>query len=241
MVEAYLCRPPYPDEAFNILEELLGDEPRVVLDAGCGTGSVARWLAGRVERIDAIDFSEHMVETGRGLPGGDRPNIRWTVAAMEDAVLDPPYGMITAGQSLHWMAWDVVIPRFCEALTDSGLLVLIYPDFAASPWGEDLQRIIARYSTNQDYAPYDPVEELEERGLFEKQGERRTGFVPLVQSLDRYIESFHSSNGFSRERMGSDAAAAFDQEVRDLILARLPGGQLETAYAATLVWGRPIA
>ena len=241
VVEAYAARPPYPEETFDILDELLAGQPRIVLDAGCGTGSVARPLASRVERVDAIDFSEPMVETGRALEGGDAPNLHWTVADMETAPLDPPYGMITAGQSLHWMAWDVVIPRFVEALTDTGQLVLIYHDFVPSPWDVELRALIARYSTNRDYEAYDPVAELEERGLFQKVGERKTGFVPLVSSLDRYVESFHSANGFSRDRMEPEAAEAFDREVRELVLARLPGGHLETAYAASLVWGRPIA
>ena len=240
VVEAYRFRPPYPDETFDVLEELLADEPRVVLDAGCGTGSIARWLAGRVDRVDAIDFSRHMVETGRRLPGGDRPNLRWTVAAMEDAPLAGPYGLVTAGQSLHWMQWDVVIPRFREALTPSGKLVLIGHDFVPAPWDAPLKQILARYSTNRDYAPYDPVQELVDRGLFERQGVRRTGFVPLVSTVDDYVESFHSANGFSRERMDPAAAAAFDAEVRALVLDRLPGGHLETPYAATLVWGRPL-
>lgn len=241
VVEAYAARPPYPDETFDVLDVLLEGQPRIVLDAGCGTGSVARPLAERVDRVDAVDFSEGMIAAGRTLPGGDRPNLRWTVADVETAPLEPPYGMITAGQSLHWMDWDVVMPRFVDALTETGSLVLIYHEFVQAPWDADLRALTARYSTNRDYAPYDPVEELETRGVFEKHGERRTGFVPLVSSLDRYVESFHSANGFSRDRMTPEAAAEFDEAVRELVLARLPGGHLETAYAASIVWGRPLA
>ena len=240
VVEAYGFRPPYPDETFDVLEELLADEPRAVLDAGCGTGSVARWLAGRVDRIDAVDFSQHMVDTARRLPGGDQQNIHWRVAAMEDAPLSPPYGLVTAGQSLHWMAWDVVIPRFREALSPGGLLVVIGHEFVPAPWEDELQQLIPRYSTNRDYQPYDLVPELEERGLFEQQGERRTGFVPLISSVDDYIESFHSANGFSRDRMDPGAASAFDLALREMVLDRLPGGRVESAYAASLVWGRPL-
>lgn len=38
VVEAYRHRPPYPDEVVAILAELVVDEPRAVLDGGCGTG-----------------------------------------------------------------------------------------------------------------------------------------------------------------------------------------------------------
>ena len=46
VAERYDFRPPYPAEVFEILTSLLGDGPRTVLDAGCGTGDLARRLAG---------------------------------------------------------------------------------------------------------------------------------------------------------------------------------------------------
>src|SRR5439155_17899141 len=104
--EAYRSRPPYPDELFEILAGLISDEPRVVLDAGCGTGEIARPLLGRVDRVDAVDFSPAMIERGRRSPGGDHPNLRWIVGRAEDVPLAPPYALITAGASLHWMDWE---------------------------------------------------------------------------------------------------------------------------------------
>ena len=43
---------------------------------------------------------------------------------METAPLDPPYALVTAGESLHWMAWEVVLPRFAAALVPGGLLAI---------------------------------------------------------------------------------------------------------------------
>ena len=64
VVGAYRHRPPYPAEVFDILAGLVRGEPRFVLDAGCGTGNIARHLVGRVERLDAVDFSRRMIEEG---------------------------------------------------------------------------------------------------------------------------------------------------------------------------------
>lgn len=61
----YHTRPPYPDEVFDLLNELLGSEPRKVLDLGCGTGAIANRLAPHVDRIDAVDISAPMIEAGR--------------------------------------------------------------------------------------------------------------------------------------------------------------------------------
>ena len=66
---AYVHRPPCPAEVFDLLERLLVDAPRVVLDLGAGDGAIARPLAPRVDRVDAVDISAAMVEAGRNRPG----------------------------------------------------------------------------------------------------------------------------------------------------------------------------
>jgi ubiquinone/menaquinone biosynthesis C-methylase UbiE len=111
VVDRYHLRPTYPSEIFAFLNELIVDEPRTVLDVGCGSGNLARPLAAYVERIDAVDISRPMLERARALPGGDSPKIRWLHGRAEDVELQPPYVLITAGESLHWMDWGVVLPR----------------------------------------------------------------------------------------------------------------------------------
>lgn len=68
VVDAYRYRPPYPDEVFDILAGLIGDEPRTVLDVGAGSGDIARRIADAARRVDAVDFSQHMIELGKRLP-----------------------------------------------------------------------------------------------------------------------------------------------------------------------------
>ncbi len=45
VVAAYHLRPPYPGETFEVLDRLVIDQPRAVLDVGCGTGEFARPLS----------------------------------------------------------------------------------------------------------------------------------------------------------------------------------------------------
>jgi hypothetical protein len=60
--------------------------------------------------------------------------------------------------------------------------------------------------------------ELTLRGLFRERG-RRTCIEPsFSQSVHEYVESFHSRNGFSRDRMDAAATARFDAEVSSLVL-----------------------
>jgi predicted TPR repeat methyltransferase len=69
----YHLRPAYPPDTFDILNSLIVDGPRVVLDVGCGTGNIARYLAKYADRIDTLDFSQSMLSYGKALPGGDSP------------------------------------------------------------------------------------------------------------------------------------------------------------------------
>jgi 2-polyprenyl-3-methyl-5-hydroxy-6-metoxy-1,4-benzoquinol methylase len=83
VVDAYQYRAAYPPQTFDILERLITDTPRTVLDIGAGEGSLARPLAARVDRVDAVDVSEVMLAAGARQPGGQRPNLRWIRGAAQ--------------------------------------------------------------------------------------------------------------------------------------------------------------
>ena len=238
---AYPHRPPYPPELFDLLLELIPAGPRVVLDIGCGTGDLARPLAARVDRVDAVDPSAAMMTLGRALPGGAAPRLRWIEGRLEDAPLRPPYTLVTAGESLHWMDWPVALPRLAAVLAPGRLLAIVKRDEIGSPWRADLGELLGRYSTNRDYQPYDLIAELEGRALFRPVGQRQVGLRPFAQPIDSYIESIHSRNGFSRERMTETAAAAFDAAVRRLLAGHAQDGIVQLRVAATVVWGVPVA
>jgi len=114
-----------------------------------------------------VDFSENMIETAKILPNGNHPSINWICGLVEEVLLSPPYALITAGQSLHWMDWEVVFPRLKESLTRNGYLAIVGQKNSPMPWDGDLfKKIIPTYSTNQDFVPCNLVEELESRNLF---------------------------------------------------------------------------
>ena len=157
VADRYLLRPKYPPETFRILASLITNEPRVLLDAGCGTGDVARHLLDYVERIDAVDISLPMMEHGKALPGGDSPKIHWIHGAIEDTPLTPPYALVTTGQSLHWMDWDVVLPRFARSVTPRGMLANVNAEVVPNDWSEDEIKLFRSYSTNPTNQPFDMI------------------------------------------------------------------------------------
>jgi SAM-dependent methyltransferase len=179
--DAYRYRPPYPPEVFAILAGLISGEPRRVLDVGCGTGNIARHLVSRVKRIDAVDFSRPMIEHGKRLANGDHAGLRWLHGRIEDVELAPPYGLVTAGESLHWMDWNLVLPRFREVLTPGGFLAVVTHDTVPDPWSI-LGEIVSHYRTDGDYQPYNMVEQLGRHGLFQKVGEKKS--VPILKTME---------------------------------------------------------
>src|SRR5215469_14874109 len=192
VVDRYHLRLTYPPELFDLLNALIVDEPRAVLDVGCGTGNIARPLADYVDRIDAVDQSLPMLERAESLPGGDSPRIRWLHGRAEDVVeTDPPYALITAGESLHWMDWEVVLPRWSRELSPHGVLAIAYVVDQPAPWSEGAQPILRRYATNSNYTPYNWIDELTAHHLFEPMGERETAPVSAQRTVEDYISSYH--------------------------------------------------
>lgn len=239
VVQAYRHRPQYPSEIFAILSGLINAKTRHVLDVGCGTGNIARNLIEYVERLDAVDFSEFMIEQGKRLLHGDDPRLHWIHGRVENVALDPPYALVTAGQSLHWMDWNIVMPRFHDLLLPGAYLAIVEQNTLPVPWYSSLSAIIPHYSTSKDFQNYDMVETLAKHGLFQKIGAKTTSPTPFVQSINEYIESFHSRNGFSRERMDPAMADAFDQEVSKILLRYDLDGVVPLQVVGTIVWGLP--
>jgi SAM-dependent methyltransferase len=247
VVAAYPSRPAYPTALIQALADLVAHGTRVVLDVRCGTVDLARRLAPLVERVDAGYFSSAIIEHGHQRAGGDAANLRWILGAVEEVQFWTAYGLVTAGESLRWMDWEVVLPRFAEVLTANGMLAIAGRFWDGPPmlW-ERLLPIIERYTPVRDFRPYNLVQDLVDRRLFEKLGEQRFGPEPWLPSVDEYLECRHSQRGLSRTHMGLEAVIAYDaatrQALEDLcqegILARCDG-RLQLTVEGWLTWGLP--
>jgi SAM-dependent methyltransferase len=248
VVEAYPARPPYPSAVFQQLIELIRNAPANVLDVGCGPGDLARPLAPLVERVDAVDASAAMLDAGRGSAGGNAPNLRWIHSRVEDAppLLRPPYALITAGESLHWLDWDVAMPLFARLLASEGVLAIVERSWdGPPPLRERLLPIFKRY-TRAPWQNVSLLEELRRRELFDVLGQARFGPEPWQTSVEQYILARHSQRSFSRTHMGATEVQSFDAALRALLdelcgdgTLDCEGGQLQVPVSASVSWGRP--
>jgi trans-aconitate 2-methyltransferase len=83
---------------------LRGDE--AVLDAGCGSGRVTRWLLERLPggRVIGVDTSPSMVEEARSnlAEFGDRVELR--VADLTELELEAPVDAVFSNATFHWIS-----------------------------------------------------------------------------------------------------------------------------------------
>ena len=239
VVRNYRYRQPYPTEVFQILEGVLV-APRTVLDVGSGTGALTIGLARFAERVDAIDPSQAMLREARGMPGGDSERIRWILGTAERAPLDPPYGLVTAGASIHWMDPEVVMPRFRESLAPGGLLAVVNSEsiYTQQEWRDEFIALIQAFSPIDHHLEFvDLVRSLETSGHFVRDDSRATAPVPYEQSLDDYIAMLGSTSSLSRTALGS-RADDFERGAR-ATLARHNITSIRAELVGEVVWGRP--
>jgi SAM-dependent methyltransferase len=236
IVEAYAARPPYPARLDPLLVELAGGADAHILDLGCGTGELTRRLAPRVRAITAVDQSARMIAQARSLPGGDAGNISWVVGRVEDVSLTGPFSSALAAQSFHWFDWAVLVRRLTARLP-TRRLVLTERRAGPCPWSDAVVGLFSRFSTNQDFESFDLVDELTGRGYLTVEGRMTHPAEPFTQSIDDYVTSLHSQNGFSRDRMTAADARAFDAAVRAAVAPHASDGMLTVPVIARVVWG----
>jgi trans-aconitate methyltransferase len=240
VADVYHLRLPHPEGIFTTLESLMPNGSRAILDVGTGTGDLARRMTAFAARVDAVDVSAPMLAKGRSAPGGDHPDLNWMHGRVEDTDFQPPYGLITGGDSIHWMDWDIVFPKFHEMLVPSGFVAIVGRVEEPEPWEDELRALIPKYSVYREFQSYSLIEVLVERGHFQKVGDYRTPLETNRQSVDDYILSWHSRGGLARETMPEEHIVAFDTAVRELVMPYAVDGTLTLQTEGRVTWGKPL-
>ena len=107
------------------LARSLPDRVGTVLDVGCGTGGLARLLACRADRVDAVDRSAVMIEQARVAAPA---NVRWLLGDILDGTLvlqARGYDVVTAVSSLHHMPLRPALRRLASLVAPGGRLLVV--------------------------------------------------------------------------------------------------------------------
>lgn len=117
-------RPSYPSA---LVDALLADAPRHVLDIGCGTGIVAALLAARGCEVLGVEIDERMAEVARTRA------VEVEVASFE--AWDPRlrvFALAVAGQAWHWIDPVAGAQKAATVLEPGGRLGLFW-NFGSPP------------------------------------------------------------------------------------------------------------
>lgn len=124
---AGLAEPPW-DHNSHYHPYLLGRLPARsgdALDVGCGTGAFARLLAGRAERVLALDLSPEMVRRARQRCSG-HPNVRFEVAGVMEVDLPPDrFDAVVSIAALHHVPLAEALGRLSRWLRPAGTLLIL--------------------------------------------------------------------------------------------------------------------
>ncbi len=131
-------RAPYPPATFDLLARLID---RVV--QSCSISAQAPVLShARSRRVPTVSTRSirptQCSPKAAGSTGDSHrkhPLASWPRETVE---LDPPYGLATAGSSLHWMDWDTMLPRLARTLTPKAFFAVLDVDDRHAPWHERL-------------------------------------------------------------------------------------------------------
>ncbi|MEJ2130811.1 MAG: class I SAM-dependent methyltransferase, partial [Gammaproteobacteria bacterium] len=187
------------------------------------------------------DPSAPMLEVARELDALEHSNVHWIHGPAESARLHPPYDLVTAGASIHWMDHAAVFPRLAGAIADDGRMAVIEGDGAYRPPWEDTWLAFIKRWLERVGRPYDERrrQELESyRNWMDVEGEQGFAFA-FTQVVEDFIECQHSRATWARAKMGRDLAEEFDAELREIVAPFSENGSLRYTVRSELVWGRP--
>ena len=112
----------------DLMARVRVEDPRLVVDLGCGPGGLTLGLAERwpQARVIGVDSSPHMLEQARAADAGGR--VEWVQA--DAATWDPPTGMdlLVTNATLQWVPGHLdLIPRWVDALAPGGWFAMQVP------------------------------------------------------------------------------------------------------------------
>jgi len=115
-------RPTYPPELVTFLADT-SPATSIAIDCGCGTGQLSIPLAGRFDRVVALDASAAQIASAPA-----HPRVEYRVAGA-DAIGEPDGSadLVTVAQAAHWFDLDRFYMEARRVLRRGGILALITP------------------------------------------------------------------------------------------------------------------
>jgi trans-aconitate 2-methyltransferase len=135
----------YADERsrpfFELTSRIRADEPRTVVDLGCGPGQLTATLAQRwpSARVTGIDSSAEMIHAAQRY---ESARVEFRQQDVADFMPDQPVDVIISNATLQWVdGHRALLPRLVDALAPGGWLAFQVPGNQTAPSHTLLHRL----------------------------------------------------------------------------------------------------
>ncbi len=120
-------RPEPPVALLDLLTRLSGaEQPKLVVDIGCGTGLSSRVWATRAEEVVGIDPNAHMLEQARARPAAGPAKIRYQQGlSSQTGLADGCADIVTCVQCEQWMEPKSTIDEVIRILRPGGVFAIV--------------------------------------------------------------------------------------------------------------------
>ncbi len=131
---------------FDLLARVAAKDPAVVLDLGCGPGTLTAELARRWPgaEVRGIDSSPQMIEAAQALPAGSGGRLSFALGDVSDWEPDGRVDVIISNAVLQWVPDHLcVLARWTGFLNESGWLAIQVPGNFDQPSHVVLRQMIS--------------------------------------------------------------------------------------------------
>ena len=216
--------------AHDLLARITIEEPRHIVDLGCGTGTVTALLRARWPEasIVGVDNSESMLERARSV----LPDVGWEFADLARWAPATPPDLLVSNAALHWLDDHATLfPRLLSHLRPDGVLAVQMPAQHAAPSHQ------LGYALAESARWRDRLRDLVRRRPILDPHEYYSLLRPRVSSLDmwfiEYVQVLTGDNPVAEFTKGSfvgawlsalpdEEAREFESEYRQQIASAYP-------------------
>ena len=240
----------YPDRLIQRVIEFTHLAPGdSVLDLGTGPGLLAVRFAAAGMNVSAADPEPDMLAAAAEAARSAGVTLQLWQGGSDDLTSDMgPYRLVTMGRAFHWMDREATLRMLERIVTRGGAIALFHddhPQTAENRWTKVMHEVGDRYGRSAEphiaerrTAQYRSHASMLLASTFSVlDGLSITIEKPI--SLDEIVGRAFSMSTCARDKLGA-RAAAFEEELRDALVALSPGGQFtEIVEFKALVAMRP--
>lgn len=126
--------------SIDLVARIQMDDPRTIIDIGCGPGNSTQILLRRWPHADilGLDKSEKMIQKARQ----DYPHQKWIVGDASTLDTHQTYDIVFSNAAIHWIPrHEILLQRLFQKVNENGILAIQVPTNQESPLYKAILRV----------------------------------------------------------------------------------------------------